>query len=330
MQPMTLFYKFYKRFSRQKYLIVFIYLLFVIILAIVLPFIRNLDALNRFCLFLSAVWSIVGPCLIVRYYQKFQSVMMMLSDNQLLFENSKLMNSFKDNYNINKIVCAIWVPMLSSVLVLFPQSLEFLSIFGHTDPLYWLFLIFTLLLLYFTATGFSGVISSILLAFNLNQKLDNNTYLLTLINQDREGFEKLTEFFFATSSSFSAGVCLIPILLIYMNYSNSLLVRIIVSVAIILYSFCIFLSYIIPMGIIKNNIKKYRNNKINPIKEEYDIAVLDSNHLKIISLYVQLQQTKEEILLLEALEKTLQVVILAILPILVQPIINFFVKILGL
>ena len=57
MQPMTLFYKFYKRFSRQKYLIVFIYLLFVIILAIVLPFIRNLEILLVSFCSLEHCWS---------------------------------------------------------------------------------------------------------------------------------------------------------------------------------------------------------------------------------------------------------------------------------
>lgn len=313
------FYTSPKLCFRKKFIIKALYLVFIIIFAIFLPFLRKLDKSIISRLMMAVVWSAVGPFLIVKYYQKFDIIIKMLTENEHIFENSKVRNSYNKHRKINTGVSIFWVIILILVLLRFPRSLEFLYIFGYKDPLYWLFLGFALILLYFTSTGFYGVMSCIWLVSILNQEAESsdNSYLQILISQDKEVFKELTKFCLMTSIFFSAGIFFIPILLAYIHYSSSLLVHAIIVVAIILYSIFIFLSYIIPMWIINNNIREYKNKKLDIMQDKYYKAVFGHNHIQVLSFYFQMQYIREEIIIPEALGRILKVLIVSVIPILV-------------
>ena len=238
--------------------------------------------------------------------------------HDLISHTPIVQNGFKYNKNMNVIISAIWILMLLSILLIFPQSLEFLGIYGYKDIWYWLFIIVTIYLLQITATGFSGVISSILLIYKLNNKIleGNKTYLYILLEEDKEVADKLVGFCFASSLYFSSGVLFVPTLLVYMNNSNSYIAHIFVLFAIILYSIFILLAYLIPLFIMEGNIKKYKADKIDEIKRKYENVVQKNEHLRIVSYYLQMKYVDDENIMPESLERMLKIFTVAIIPIL--------------
>lgn len=315
LKPQNILYEISKHSLMKKLNISCIYFVIVITFAIILPILRNLNKYIIICLIPSVAWSLFGPRIIVKYYNNFMFLVEKLSSNELLCKG--IQDIFEIDFKINAIISIGWVIPLNSLLLIFPNSLEFLYIYGYKDPLYWFFLIFAFYLSYLTATGLSGTLSCLRLMFILDQKDENNnSYIIELLNQDKEIVKMLTNFSFTTSKYFSTGICFIPILLVYMNHSNSFLVHIIISVSILLYSSFIFLSYSIPIHIIRKNIKQHKTDKISMIKDKYDNAVLNCEHIDVISFYLQIQQIKDDIIISEVLEQTLKILVASLLPIL--------------
>lgn len=263
LKPTYWLYRLSKNINIKK--IFFIYSAIVVIFTLIKPFIfMNMATISqKLCLIPAGIWSILGPFLIVQFYNKYEDIICKLMRNEVGHKSTIIKNSLIDNKKINIAVSIIWISILLCVLLIFPQSLEFLYIYGYSDISYWIFIIIAIYLLQLTATGFSGVISCLLLIYRLNKNVDNNeSYLYKLIEKEKDVADELIEFCFLASFYFSTGVLFIPTLMIYMNNANSFIVCIIILSAIILYSVFIFLSYIVPMFIIENTIKKYKKIKL--------------------------------------------------------------------
>ena len=323
MRPKYWLYVFAKRNSLLLVGIVYIiYFIMMVLLGIIRPWILPLiDIKIKICLTFSAVWAIIGPFLVYKYFKEYHDIILALLKSRC---NSKAMDlilkrNLQNNFLLNNGITIIWSGFLVYILLRYPDSLKLLCISGYKDVLYWVFVAIAVILTHLTAIGLSGVITNVWLirALNKQSKGGRDSYLYNIIDVDKGILEELNVFCFRTALSFSTGVLFIPSLIMYMKYNDSLSAKYTISIAILVYSAFIFLSYFSPYKQINSSAEKYRENKYNAVEKMYNLAVLQNNHIESISLFLQMERIKNENYIPKSAEMTFKNIVAAIIPILV-------------
>ncbi|MBE5847858.1 MAG: hypothetical protein E7300_09310 [Lachnospiraceae bacterium] len=277
--------------------------------------------------YLAALWLLIGPIAINVFYKKYEEIGCLLESSNISGISLVVKNNYKINYEWGKIVSLFWEALLGGFLVFFPQTLKSFSIYGYTDPWYWMFLIGALFLLNLTACGLMGVVSGFVLLINIEKK----TLIVLLWEKSRETVEKLCKFYCTTALCFSSGILFIPIIFDFV-FANGLLMGSIVLFAVFIYLFLIVISYIMPVYILVKNIKKYKANKIAEIEKKYQMAINNEDHNAAIDYYYQMNYLEKKEEMPVNYKNIVQIVTVAIIPVIhfLKNYLSFFKEIIGM
>jgi hypothetical protein len=138
-----------------------------------------------------------------------------------------------------------WFIIVFCAILFDLKYLERFGTHGFGDPYFYLFSLAVFYMAYFTAMGFKGVFITFKLIYSL---INNKKFTADYFHCDGSaGLKKLIDFSFFTTKLFASGTLFIPILLDYIFYTQSQIVKAFLYTAIFIFMSAILLSFFLPI-----------------------------------------------------------------------------------
>ena len=215
------------------------------------------------------LWLNIGPWLIWKYKNDFNTGFS-LGLRKIINKKSVSKQIFLKYHKIFSkyfwYIVIILLPFICYIYYISTPALTTAGINGPSDFYYWSFLVALCWTVILGSSGFMGVITTILLVHEISK---HNLFIDPLALDKFGGLIFVNSFVLTTTTFFATGSLFFPVAFQVMSYEIQITPYI--TFLLILATFFILVSYVLPTLFLHFKIKTIKKEKLSNIKEKYEI-----------------------------------------------------------
>lgn len=215
------------------------------------------------------LWLNIGPWLIWKYKNDFNTSFLLGLRKIINKESVSKQIFFKYHKIFSKYfwyIVIILLPFICYIYLVSTPALTAAGINGPSDFHYWSFLVAICWTVILGSSGFMGVIITILLGYEISK---HNLFIDPLALDKFGGLKFVNSFTLTTTTFFATGSLFFPVAFQVMSYEIQITPY--VTFFLILATFFILISYILPTLFLHFKIKTRKKEILSNIKEKYEI-----------------------------------------------------------